>query len=245
MSAYLVKVAVCDDLQSDRKNIVSLIEKYVDTYGYLMSIDEYSSGEELIGADVGMYDLIFLDIFMKDLNGIQTAEKIMDKNPRAQIVFCSSSNEFAAESYDVAALMYLIKPANEAKLFKTLDRYFKIFTSMRRLVFMQNRMEESILLSDVLWIEADNHKSTIHTKNGDIVTTTQIKQFAEQLEGCNFVKPIRYALVALDAIKTMSTTSMELTDGTQLPVSRGMRDEIRKRFSDYKIKSLVERGEGR
>lgn len=237
-----VKIAVCDDLKTDREHLKKLLEEYVDLYGYLIEVDEYESGEELLEADVSEYNLIFLDIFMKEINGIKTAELFLSKNNNVQIVFCSTSNEFAAESYDVAALRYLIKPVEKDKLFRTLDRFFRMHTVMKRLVYKQNRMDESILLSEVLWIEAENHKSIIHTKNGDIITSTSVKQFAEQLEGDSFVKPIRYALVSMNAIKTMTGAMLILTDDTSIPVSRGVRDDVKKSFSEYKMKTLLEKG---
>ena len=109
---------------------------------------------------------------MGDLNGIETARRLMEDNPNTQIIFCGTSNAYAAESYDVSALRYFIKPISREKLFGTLDRFFRVHTALRTLKFKQNRMDESVYLSDTLWIEADGHKSIIHTRSEDIVTRT-------------------------------------------------------------------------
>ena len=96
------------------------------------------------------YDLVVLDIFMDELNGVQVAEQLVAKNAGVQIIFCSTSNAYAAESYDVSALRYLIKPVPEEKMFRTLDRLFYAYTALRSLSFKLNRMDEHMYLSEVL-----------------------------------------------------------------------------------------------
>lgn len=237
-----LSIAVCDDSAVDRQIIVSHILKYLDLHGYVASLTEYNSGERLMQSDVSSYDLIFLDIFLESgMTGIQTARKLVDAAPNTRIVFCSSSNEFAAESYDVAALRYLTKPLSEEKLNQTLDHFFTAYTAMRTLEYRANRMSEHILLSEVLWIEADDHKSLIHTRQGVIPTTTTLTQFAQQLADADFVKPIRYALVSLAAVTTVPTDVFVLTDGSRIPISRDLREEMKRTFSAYKTHCLLNR----
>lgn len=249
-----VRIAVCDDVTDERRNTINIVEKYIDSHEHVVKVDEYSSGESLIEAlengngsgDTDIeplrYDVVILDIFMDKMNGIETAKQLNEKNPGGQIIFCSTSNEFAAESYDVAAFRYLTKPVSEEKLFQTLDIYFHAHKAMWMLTYKQNRMDESIYVSDLLWIEAGDHKSILHTKNGDIVTSSLLKQLSEQLIGMDFVKPIRYALVSLAAVSKVPTDVLILCDGTQVPISRGSRQEIKKAFTDYKMKILLRKG---
>ena len=110
------------------------------------------------------------------------------------------------------------------------------------LTFKQNRIDESIYLSDVLWIEAGDHKSIIHTKNGDITTSTIFKQFQMELEDADFIKPIRFALVSLEAIAVLPTDEIKLIDGTRIGISRDMRKEVRRAYTDYKMKKLLKKG---
>ena len=169
---YKIRAAICDDTPKDRELILSLLNKYLDIHEYIIKIDQFCSGEELLAADVSAYDLVILDIFMAERNGIETAKELIERNAGVQIIFCSTSNEFAAESYDVSALRYLIKPVVEEKFFATLDRYFLAHTTLRTLTFKLNRMDEHVYVSDVLWIETGDHKCVIHTKKESIVTRT-------------------------------------------------------------------------
>lgn len=234
-----LSIAICDDHPADRMLIVSYITNYLDQHSYVADLVEYDSGEDLLSADPSVYDLIILDIFMDGINGIQTAKTLAEAASDARIIFCSSSNEFAAESYDVSALRYLTKPLSETKLYQTLDHFFTAHTAMRTLEYRANRMNEQILLSDVLWIEADDHKCLIHTKHGILPTTTTLTQFTQQLADADFVKPIRYALVSLAAVATIPTDVLSLNNGTKIPISRDLRDSMKKAFTSYKTRSLL------
>lgn len=237
-----MKIAVCDDTPADQENMVRLLQKYLDQTHHVAKIDTFSSGEEFLASDTKQYDLMVLDIFMGQINGIQVAERLMDEHPGLQIIFCSTSNAYAMESYDVGALRYLTKPVQEDKLFRTLDKYFHAHKELRTLVYKQNRMDEHVYISDILWIEAGDHKSVIHTKKQSISTGTLFKNLCEQTEGLDFIKPIRYALVSLQAVAAIPTDVLTLTDGTQIPISRGQRQEVKKAFTDYKMRFLLKKG---
>ena len=76
-----LKVAVCDDVLQERKIIVDMLQEYMDIHDYFAKIDEYDTGERLSAEETPVYHLVFLDIFMGETNGIQTAEKLKKKNP--------------------------------------------------------------------------------------------------------------------------------------------------------------------
>lgn len=239
---YQMKIAICDDDEKDRAAMRGLVSEYLELHNYHIGIDQYTTGEAFLAADVGQYDLVILDIFMGELTGIETARRLVKEHPKLHIIFCSTSNAYAAESYDVSALRYFIKPISREKLFETLDRFFYVHTSLRTLTYKQNRMDESVYISDILWVEANGHKSILHTVKGDIVTRTPFSLIGDQLKDADFVKPIRYALVSLQAIATIPTDVLTLTDGTQVPISRDQRAEMKKAFSDYKMRLLLKKG---
>ena len=239
---YQMRIAICDDDEKDRGAMLTLVREYLHLHDYHIAIDEYTTGEAFLASDIGQYQLAILDIFMGELTGIETARKLVQTHPKLQIIFCSTSNAYAAESYDVAALRYFIKPISREKLFATLDRFFHVHTSLRTLTYKQNRIDESIYISDILWVEADGHKSILHTRNGDIVTRTNISQIAQQLQDADFVKPIRYALVALGAVTQIPTDVLILSDGSTVPISRDQRANIKQAFSDFKLRQLLRKG---
>jgi len=239
---FQMKIAICDDDETDRATMHRLVSEYLDAHNYHIGIDTYPCGEVFLEEKIDQYELVILDIFMGELNGIETAKQLVQSHPKVQIIFCSTSNAYAAESYDVSALRYLTKPVIKEKLDGTLDRFFQIHNAMRTLVYKQNRMDEWVYLNDILWVEAHGHSCILHTRNGDITTRTTFAQIKEQLEGADFVKPIRYALVSLRYVAGIPTDVFPLADGTAVPISRDQRTDMKKAFSDYKMRTMLQKG---
>jgi DNA-binding LytR/AlgR family response regulator len=240
-----LRIAVCDDMPEDRRNLITMIRKYLDANGHLAMIDQYASGEDFLKVDLTKYDLVFLDIYMAKITGIQTAKQLVQRNPNVQIIFCSSSNEYAAESYDVNALRYIVKPIREEKLQAALSVFLHAHKNIRTLNFKVNRMDEQVYVSDIYWIEADGHKCTIHTRNGPISTRTTLAQLEEQLEGLNFVRPIRYALVSIAAVAAIPSNVLTLVNGETIPISRDQKANMTQAYMEHKMRSLMQKGGNR
>ena len=94
-----IKVAVCDDLEEDRQVLVNLLSEYTDKNNLYVKIQEFTSGEAFLASDTSEYSLVFMDIFMDGINGMETAKALIVRNSRVQIVFESTSTEFAAEAW--------------------------------------------------------------------------------------------------------------------------------------------------
>lgn len=176
-----IKIAVCDDLAEDRENITRLLSEYTDKNNLYVKIEEFSSGEAFLSSDTSVYSLVFMDIFMSGMNGMETAKKLISRNSRVQIVFGSTSTEFAAEAFDIEALHYMVKPVGKEKLFHILDRFFDSVYSLRTVNVKVGRLEESIYISDILYVEADGKRAKIHTKKGVIDVSMSMADLEEVL----------------------------------------------------------------
>lgn len=238
----LSRIALCDDDPADRESVLHLLQKYLDRRELSIRIDTFCDGESFLASNLDLYGLVILDIYMGDLNGIETARRLCQAHPNMQIILCSSSNAYAAESYEVSALRYLTKPVQKDKFYATLDRFFRIKCAMRTLTFKVNRIDEQIYLDRVLWIETRDHKCILHTLDGDFETRTTFQQLLSQLEGADFVKPIRYALVSLQAVTAIPSDVFTLKNGDTIPISRDQRANMRTAFTDFKMKQLLSRG---
>jgi len=228
-----IRIALCDDNDMERRIIRFMINQYIKEHEYAIQLEEFSSGDVLLKSDVTTYDLVILDIYMGGLNGIDTAKELLHIHPKGKIIFCSSSNEFAEESYDVEAFRYLVKPLSTEKLHQCLDRFFRLCKDKKVLEYKYQRTVRSMLLKDVIWIEAAGRHSIIHTEKEQIETNTSLAEFAEKLMSADFVKPIRYALVSLKEVTEVTADTLVLTDGTKIPVSREKRKEIQEAFMQF------------
>ena len=239
------KIAVCDDQEQDRQTVLNLLAAYLDQNNLYAVIDTFSSGEALLDADVSSYNLVFLDIFMAEMNGMETAKALMEKNNRLQIVFATTSLEFAAEAFEIEALHYIVKPVEKEQFYRVLDKFFSGYTSVRIVEVKVGRLEESVYISDLLYIEAKGKKTLLHLKNGTLETSESLSEMAELLPKEEFCQPIRWALVSMKKIVSVSSAALKLEDQTEIPISRGKRDEIKKAFADFKWMEMRRKMRGR
>lgn len=239
-----IRIAVCDDLAEDRENITRLLSEYTDKNNLYVKIEEFSSGEAFLSSDTSVYSLVFMDIFMSGMNGMETAKKLISRNSRVQIVFGSTSTEFAAEAFDIEALHYMVKPVRKEKLFHILDRFFDSVYSLRTVNVKVGRLEESIYISDILYAEADGKRAKIHTKKGVIDASMSMADLEEVLPANEFCRPIRWTLVSMREIVAMPTDILKLSDKTEIPISRLKRKEIQDAFANYSWRSTRRRMRG-
>lgn len=241
-----LKIAVCDDLPADREAILRILSAYLDRNNLVAQTDAYASGEEFLQADTAQYDLVFLDIFMPGRSGMETARALIAQNPRVQIVFASTSLEFAAEAFNIEALHYIVKPIEEAQLTAVLDKFFDGIYLLRTVTVKVGRLEESLYVADILYIEAKGKRTLLHLKGGQVLEASQsLAEMSQLLPAGDFCQPIRWALVAMREITAMPTNSLRLSDQSEIPISRGKREEIRAAFADYRWAAMRRRMRGR
>ena len=122
----MIKIALCDDNEIERGILKNVVEGLLIDIGYSAQVFEFSSGEKLLrNYSRGDYDVIFLDVQMKQLDGIETGRAIREKDVQVEIIYATSSEAYMKEGYDIHALAYLLKPYRVEKVRETLEYYLK------------------------------------------------------------------------------------------------------------------------
>lgn len=119
-----IKIALCDDQVLDRVIIKLYLEMFFSEKGVETEIVEFSSGTELLEADLASFSVAFLDIYMDSMTGIEAAQRILAVNKDIKIMFCSSSPEFSQEFLDMGAFGYFIKPISPDKLSSSMNKLY-------------------------------------------------------------------------------------------------------------------------
>ena len=120
----MLRIALCDDEKKQLSQAAAMLNAYLSSRPDLSGqVESFRSGSTLLARveDVGGFDLYVLDILMPELSGIDTGRRLRALGDGGEIIYLTSSNDFAADSYDVRAFFYLLKPVNEGKLFQVLD----------------------------------------------------------------------------------------------------------------------------
>ncbi len=241
-----MKIAILDDEPKLRQSLSDYVRQELAPFAsQTHSVDLYASGEEFLATWVPFsYDLILLDIFMGSLTGMDVAYKIREQDDRVLLAFCTSSNEFASESYDVGARYYLRKPIDRdsvARMFKKFD-----LQNYERIRTVQLPDGHSVVLRSILYTDYDNHVVTVHLKNQAPykLRTKQSDIEALLLPTGDFCTPYKGVTVNFHAVSSIQDDTLTLADGTQVPLTRRKVKEVKdgwKRFQMEQLRKEVHR----
>ena len=228
----MIRIAIVDDEKVIREQIKKLVEKKQND----CEIDTYGTGEDLLKAD-SVYDIIFLDIQMNGMNGIDTARALRQKADNTVLIFITSVKEYVFDAFDVAAFHYLIKPIEENKFWEVCDRAVLAVTKKKQnpsgQIFIKTR-SQSITLdqSNVLYIESRAKKVEIHTKTNIVEAYAAISELEKQLVG-SFYRCHRGYLVNMAFIAAYENDSITLNNGETIILSKDKYSEFVKVYMRY------------
>ncbi len=181
----------------------------------------FSSGEELLSYD-GQIDILFLDIQMKGMDGIETARKLRDSKFRGFLIFITVLKEMVFQSFEVQAYDYLVKPVEEKQFEKTMER---LYTSM------QNASEDSLLVQkgyegriireeEIVFCEIIDRKIYLNLASGEVVDYYERIENLETKLGSHFFRCHRSYLINLKHLKGYKNGTACMDNGKEIPVSR-------------------------
>lgn len=120
----MLRIAICDDEELHCDQTAALLRTYLQSHSRLDGqVEAFDCSDALLArvAEAGAFDLYVLDILMPELSGIETGRRLRALGDGGEIIYLTTSNDFAADSYDVRAFFYLLKPVEPHKLFQVLD----------------------------------------------------------------------------------------------------------------------------
>jgi len=224
------KIAICDDSAGDRGYLSALVKKWAVRSGHTVHSSEFISGENFLFyyADDRAWDILLLDIEMGVMDGVTLAKRVREEDPRVQIVFITGFPDFMAEGYEVSALHYLMKPVQEEKLLTVLDRAAgNLGKTEKQLRVSFDRQTVLVPLSKITYIEAQKQYVAIHTEAREYRMKASLSDTEKQLDEY-FFRCQRSFLVNLRYVRRIDRDSVLLTDGTVVPISRGLAPKIGK-----------------
>ena len=239
-----MKLAICDDDKQELTHILSLLVSYQKQHATNISIQTFQNSFELASAAAEeRYDLYLLDIIMPGLNGMELAREIRGFDRAADIIFLTTSPEFAVESYTVKATNYLMKPVSEDKLFHALDEILETQEKEQEksIVLKSTIGVHKIPLSRLMYVEAQGRKVVYYLNNGEEITCTdRFTAVCEQLlQQEEFIQSHRSILVNMNFIRLIGNTDMQLQNGTVLPLAQRRVSEIRKHYLAFQMDEVL------
>jgi DNA-binding LytR/AlgR family response regulator len=181
-------------------------------------------------------DIVFLDIIMPEMSGVEVAVRLRDRGFGGYIVFLTSVNDFAAESYGVTAFSYLLKPVEQERLFSVLRKIDetreKSYEKDTAFVLVKTKQfQRNILFRDIIFVEILGHSLSIHLVNGETVSINKpLKEFSPALlTDERFARCHGSIIVNMDFVETIRDNMAVLKMGQTIPISR-RRDDFKSRY---------------
>lgn len=230
-----MKIAICEDDSKDMKQLKDLVDLYLHQHKLSCKVDCYANGNELLqNAPLNHYQLILLDIYLTDVNGVDLARQLLS-DTNASICFCSSCPDFAVDAFQLNSIHYILKPAKYEdiqQIFKRCEERSTIFPS-QQLSFRVNQQEISVPQHMVTYVEKFDKVAIVHTNTAEFKTYQSLSVFESQLDSRTFIRPHRSYIVNMNFIDQMNTDTILLKNGQSITLSRKNRNYIRNTYFDF------------
>ena len=189
----MIKIIMCDDDRKFIEQFEKLILKYFENSHREVIVERYYSAEELLLSNTKIIDIAFLDVEMKDINGIQLGYEIQRKYPNTVLFIITSYSQYLDEAMDLKVFRYLEKPVDEARLFRGLDIALQ---EKQKISFISNNAETEMNENEIVCVYTSLRKTSVLTDKGETVTSkTTIKEWQKKLSVCNSFSSPHYSYI--------------------------------------------------
>ena len=232
----MLRIAICDDMPAFLQTAKEAVEQW-QPGNIRVCVETFCDGDALIAAHSrNPFDIIFLDVVMPLLNGIEAAAELRKEDKTVKIVFLTSSPEYAVESYEVKADNYLLKPINKEKLYTCLDElYATILDTARTVVVRSGNGLHRVPIRDILYVESQG-KIVVFTlkENVALATADPLYSFEDKLTAADgFFKCHRSYLVNFNQIRSYAAKELTMADGCRIPIARSSQKQFEAEYFAY------------
>lgn len=241
----MYKIAICDDEELQSTPLEKMIDTYMINQGLEVDIDIYSSGESLLRGIRNqeiVYQMIFLDIEMDGINGIETAKFIRESDQQVLLNYITSFDDYTLQSFEVSPFRYLLKPVKENEIRILLDAAVDKISSDNQYLFVKvNRTQYQVRCDQIIRITSEKGRKlriTMCNNQEDIVYYARLKDIIANLGSSIFVQVNYGTIINLNYIERIEDTIVHLTNGDQEVISRGKKKKFVECYRNFIERSL-------
>lgn len=232
----VIRIAICDDSAYIREETRKYILKYSFKNDFEYSLDEYDSGEELLGSN-RIYDLIFMDYqFEKTkLDGISIAKELRRQRIEATIIFLSSYPGVVFQTFEVGTFRFLVKPIEEDKFNDAINSFLNTMEKEQILTVRMNGMNHFIKENAISYVEGYGKYCIIHfvDKRERLECHETLASVESRLPFNHFYRCHKSFLVNLKYVASYNRTDLILENGESILISRNQYKEFTEAYADY------------
>lgn len=231
----MLHIAICDDEKDFVTYLTELVNRYAAETGEEIKVSAFYDGMELTTHYDTTIDLIFLDIQMKMVNGLRTAERIRQMDEKVGIIFLTTLTQCALEGYKYQAANYIIKPMKYARMKAEIEQWRRRSRKLDSpaIVVANDSGKYKIFLNTLQYVETFNRNLLLHTEQENIICYRSMKELEQELAPHGFVRCHTSYIVNLFFVKGVKKLEITLVTGETIPISQPKRRQFMEQLAEY------------
>lgn len=233
----MLRVALCDDDPDILRQVREWLGDISDQMEIQIQTEDYSDGSQILAACKirQPYDIIFMDVEMNEVNGLQAARQIRETDQYVKIIYISNHRDYALESFEANPFHYLMKPLSKEQFCAVFERaYEAVLTWKYDFIYTTERKDIHLPIREILYFQSCDKKV-------EAVFAGKVQEFRARLDDVEkklehssypFIRIHKSYLVNYLHIKAKTPDEITLSSGMTLQISRKMREQVSIRYGD-------------
>lgn len=221
----MIRIAIVEDEEASVRQLEEYLKIYQRESGNELRVTVFGDGEEIVRRYQPNFDIILMDVQMKQVDGMTAAEIIRGQDPEVVILFITNMAQYAIRGYAVDALDYLLKPVSYFAFSQRLDRAIERLKkrTTRYITLPVRGGSRKLDISDIRYIESQGHNLTVHVHNGTVTVSGTMRELEDELGPYGFFRCNKGYLVNLEHVDAVRD-GCAIVDGESLLISRGRKN---------------------
>lgn len=231
----MINIALCDDEECFVSELKNLLYRYAKETETKIRVTVFRDGMELTEHYDLNFDLIFLDIQMEKMDGLETAGRVRQMDGKVGIIFLTTHMKYGLQGYQYQAVDYIVKPIGYARLKAEMDQWIErqLREESPSIAIANETGNYRIILKTLRYVETFSRCLLFHTENENITCRSSMKEMEARLQQDGFVRCHTSYIVNLNYVKGVKKLEIELITGELLPLSQPKRKEFMKALATY------------
>lgn len=231
-------IAIIDDEQEYALKLQEYIRLWVNRNSHSLEIRYFESPEFFLAtmAKEHTINMVFLDVYMPNINGIEVSKRLRQIDPKVPIILVSSYPQFSLDGYEANATRFIVKnSANfDEKIHEAMTYALNLFESARSsYVITNSRMTQALHYNEIMYFEAKNHDILIHTKDNSYTERKKLTALLDELPRY-FIRCSRSFIVNIQYVAVIRQNNIELENGELIPYSKQFKNDVTTAYLTYK-----------
>lgn len=224
LRAQAIKICSVEDDESEFAILKAMLDRYFLANDRDYFLDHFEDGGSFLETNTDKYDLVLMDIELKNSNGMSVAEELRKTNQDTVIIFVTKMAQFAVKGYQVNALDFLVKPYTYEELAFRLNRALDVISKKDHVIMVKTKSGLQVIRTADLWyVDVYGHSLGFHTEKGTWYAWGKLGDYDGKLSPYGFLRCSNSALVNARFIKAIQGMAITMENGDVITISHPRR----------------------